>query len=66
MLGLTAFLLSCRPPQLNMPEDEVAETIRSFRKNHLSELQVLAQIRCGAWRRHACAHYRQPAAESCL
>lgn len=39
-----------RPPlslQLNMPEDEVAETIRSFRKNHLSELQALAQIRCG-------------------
>ena len=36
------------PPQLNMPEDEVAETIRSFRKNHLSELQALAQIRRAA------------------
>lgn len=33
--------------QLNMPEDEVAETIRTFRKSHLSELQVLAQIRWG-------------------
>jgi hypothetical protein len=31
--------------QLNMPEDEVADTIRTFRKSHLSELQVLAQIR---------------------
>lgn len=35
----------CPQPQLNMPEDEVAETIRSFRKTHLSELQALAQTR---------------------
>ncbi|PSC73360.1 K(+) efflux antiporter chloroplastic-like [Micractinium conductrix] len=39
-LQLAAAVLS----QLNMPEDEVAETIRSFRKNHLSELQQLAQL----------------------
>lgn len=39
-LQLAAAVLS----QLNMPEDEVAETIRTFRKSHLSELQVLAQI----------------------
>ncbi|KAI3432210.1 hypothetical protein D9Q98_003772 [Chlorella vulgaris] len=39
-LQLAAAVLS----QLHMPEDEVAETIRTFRKNHLSELQVLAQI----------------------
>ncbi|KAL4424105.1 hypothetical protein ABPG75_001406 [Micractinium tetrahymenae] len=38
-LQLAAAVLS----QLNMPEDEVAETIRSFRKTHLSELQALAQ-----------------------
>lgn len=30
-----------------MPEDEVAETIRAFRKTHLSELQALAQTRQG-------------------
>lgn len=42
-----------------MPEDEVAETIRSFRKNHLSELQVLAQIRCGGGK-EARHHARAP------
>ena len=31
-----------------MPEDEVADTIRTFRKNHLSELQALAQISGGS------------------
>lgn len=36
--------------QINIPEDEVAEMIRAFRKNHLSELQALAQMRCGRWR----------------
>ncbi|PRW61490.1 K(+) efflux antiporter chloroplastic-like [Chlorella sorokiniana] len=39
-LQLAAAVLS----QINIPEDEVAEMIRSFRKNHLSELQALAQI----------------------
>lgn len=39
-LQLAAAVLS----ELNVPEDEVAETIRSFRKNHLSELQMLAQL----------------------
>jgi voltage-gated potassium channel Kch len=39
-LQLAAAVLS----ELSVPEDEVAETIRSFRKNHLSELQMLAQL----------------------
>jgi monovalent cation:proton antiporter-2 (CPA2) family protein len=39
-LQLAAAVLS----ELNVPEDEVAETIRAFRKTHLSELQMLAQI----------------------
>lgn len=39
-LQLGAAVLS----ELNIPEDDVAETIRSFRKNHLSELQQLAQL----------------------
>jgi hypothetical protein len=39
-LQLGAAVLS----ELNIPEDEVAETIRSFRKNHLSELQMLAAL----------------------
>jgi len=39
-LQLAAAVLS----ELNVPEDEVAETIRSFRKTHLSELQMLAQM----------------------
>lgn len=46
---LTTLPPSPFPPQLNMPEDEVAETIRSFRKTHLSELQALAQMRCMGW-----------------
>lgn len=39
-LQLAAAVLS----ELNVPEDDVAETIRNFRKTHLSELQMLAQI----------------------
>jgi monovalent cation:proton antiporter-2 (CPA2) family protein len=39
-LQLAAAVLS----ELNVPEDEVAETIRAFRKTHLSELQMLAQM----------------------
>ena len=39
-LQLGAAVLS----ELNIPEGDVAETIRSFRKNHLSELQMLAQL----------------------
>jgi len=39
-LQLAAAVLS----ELNVPEDDVAETIRSFRKTHLSELQMLAQL----------------------
>ena len=39
-LQLAAAVLS----ELNVPEDEVAETIRSFRKGHLSELQMLAEM----------------------
>ena len=44
--ALSAPALLLTPLQLNMPEDEVAETVRHFRKSHLSELQALAQIRC--------------------
>jgi monovalent cation:proton antiporter-2 (CPA2) family protein len=39
-LQLAAAVLS----ELSIPEDDVAETIRNFRKRHLSELQVLAQL----------------------
>jgi len=39
-LQLAAAVLS----ELNVPEDEVADTIRTFRKTHLSELQMLAQM----------------------
>ena len=39
-LQLAAAVLS----ELNVDEDDVAETIRAFRKNHLSELQMLAQM----------------------
>jgi monovalent cation:proton antiporter-2 (CPA2) family protein len=39
-LQLAAAVLS----ELNVHEDEVAETIRAFRKTHLSELQMLAQL----------------------
>ena len=37
-LQLGAAVLS----ELNVPEDDVAESIRAFRKNHLAELQALA------------------------
>lgn len=39
-LQLGAAVLS----ELNISEDDVAETIRTFRKNHLSELQMLAAM----------------------
>lgn len=39
-LQLGAAVLS----ELNISEDDVAETIRNFRKNHLSELQMLAAM----------------------
>ena len=39
-LQLAAAVLS----ELNVPEDDVAETIRAFRKAHLTELQMLAQM----------------------
>lgn len=37
-------LLAAACPQLNMPDDEVAETIRSFRKAHIRELTELAAL----------------------
>ena len=39
-LQLAAAVLS----ELNLHEDDVAETIRAFRRNHLAELQLLAQV----------------------
>jgi hypothetical protein len=40
---LTPHMLPARL-QLNMPDDEVAETIRSFRKAHIRELTELAAL----------------------